>query len=570
MANNTSVLDQLCETLTRNPKNLLILVLGIVGLCFSTPSIIVGLLVFVVLRLLKARLWLIIILSVLGGASVLGEWLSQGISFHLMQGLNHYWWQALIQNNKTILWNLFIWLSSFPYAILFGSGLTLCSYWQQGLQKEVQRVAKGQLKPFEKTLSKERIQRLMTKIKHSAAQDGTILGIDRLTGNEVILDDQNANLHTLVVGTTGSGKTTGIGNIVESAILRQLPLFYVDGKGDLNLARRIQQFAKSQNRPFYLFSMVGESLKYNPVAFGGFTSKKDRIIELRHWSEDHYRKLAEGYLQTIFKILSKIKIDVDLHTLAKHLEPKMLYLVARQLNDSSLVTDIESLENKRKDIESLVAEIENITNSEIGHLFDCSQGEVISLENALSEKAVVYFCLQPLAYPAYATTLGKLIINDIKSLAAAQLLKEKVLKLYVIFDEFSVFAGEQIVNLINQGRGAGIHAILSTQSISDIQKQGGESLLGQVLNNTNNYIIQRQNYPGDADILANVIGTKDAFQITSQISSQDSGVGLGTARVTKEFMVHPDEIKRLTLGQAIVAQKQLFLVKKVQIRKGAI
>ena len=144
------------------------------------------------------------------------------------------------------------------------------------------------------------------------------------------------------------------------------------------------------------------------------------------------------------------------------------------------------------------------------------------------------------------------------------------MKLYTIFDEFSVFAGDQIINLINQGRGAGVHAVLATQSISDIQKKGGDSLLGQVLNNTNNYIIHRQNYPGDADILANVIGTQDAFQITSQVSTHDSGMGLGTARPTKEFMIHPDEIKRLKLGQAIIVNKQQFRVQKVQLRKGII
>ena len=36
---------------------------------------------------------------------------------------------------------------------------------------------------------------------------------------------------------------------------------------------------------------------------------------------------------------------------------------------------------------------------------------------------------------------------------------------YVIFDEFSVFAGEQVLNVINMGRSAGIHAVLNTFSV---------------------------------------------------------------------------------------------------------
>jgi len=44
---------------------------------------------------------------------------------------------------------------------------------------------------------------------------------------------------------------------------------------------------------------------------------------------------------------------------------------------------------------------------------------------------------------------------------ASQLSEDKPKKLFAFFDEFSVFAGDQIVNLINQGRGAGMHAVLA-------------------------------------------------------------------------------------------------------------
>ena len=86
------------------------------------------------------------------------------------------------------------------------------------------------------------------------------------------------------------------------------------------------------------------------------------------------------------------------------------------------------------------------------------------------EHAVVYFCLPALEFPALARLVGKLVINDLKSAAAAQLTKPKARRLpfYAIFDEFSVFAGEQVLNLINMGRGAGVHAVLATQSVADI------------------------------------------------------------------------------------------------------
>jgi len=157
-----------------------------------------------------------------------------------------------------------------------------------------------------------------------------------------------------------------------------------------------------------------------------------------------------------------------------------------------------------------------------------------------------------------------------KALLASQIGSVNSYKIFALFDEFSIFAGDQIINLINQGRSAGVHAVLSTQSLSDMQHKGDDALLGKVLNNTNNYIIQRQNYPEDAEVLANIIGTQAAFEVTSQLSLKQGAESMGTVRQTKEFIVHPDEIKRLGRGEAIFVNKQAFNVQRVLIRKSLI
>ncbi|MFQ5469927.1 MAG: TraM recognition domain-containing protein [Gammaproteobacteria bacterium] len=122
--------------------------------------------------------------------------------------------------------------------------------------------------------------------------------------------------------------------------------------------------------------------------------------------------------------------------------------------------------------------MQNFIQSKIGSLFDTkgntSEGEVLTPEKGCKENAVMFFSLQPLAFPAYADTIGKLIINDIKSYAASQLTAGTATPMYVILDEFSIFAGDQVINLINQGREAGIHALLSTQSLSDLEQAKGK------------------------------------------------------------------------------------------------
>ena len=288
-----SLFDTMLEIITGHPINGLLFFLMLCGVFLSLVSVGVGLLLSLFIRWFRIpALWILIFGLVL----VVSAWVIDGISVRVLHRLNDGVFTGLLHANLQPLQHIYVWLSAIPYGILFSALFSALLQHKSGLQNEIKRVARGKHNLTQRFICQKRLQRGFHHISQSAYDTGTIIGIDRVAGQPVMLTDSAANLHTLVVGTTGSGKTTGLGNIIESAIQRKLPLFYVDGKGDRNLAERVAQYSKQQGRPFYLFSMVGDSVKYNPLASGGFTSKKDRIVELRHWSEDHYRKLAESYL----------------------------------------------------------------------------------------------------------------------------------------------------------------------------------------------------------------------------------------------------------------------------------
>lgn len=406
---------------------------------------------------------------------------------------------------------------------------------------------------------------------------GSVIGVDKYA-RMVELSDKAANQHTLVLGTTGSGKTVTVCNIVESAINRGLPLIYIDGKGDYDLACRVQQYGQSQNRHVSVFAMRGPSMAYNPLATGGFTSKKDRIIELREWSEEHYKKLAEGYLQSVFKVMEYCDIPCDLTTLADHLDLKKLKALVREHeskipNAQGLMDELNHQDQASKSIESLVAEIRNFTSSEIGPLFKTEEGKpVLTLSDVLANNGIAHFCLPALEFPSMSKTLGRLVINDLKATMAQQLSSGTKNKVYVIFDEFSVFAGEQVLNVINMGRSAGIHAVLSTQSLSDIasgRRENADHFINQVASNCNNFILHRQNSPDDAEKLAEMMGTRNTLEYTAQVS-QTGPTNMGTVRRTRGFIAHPDEIKALQTGEAFFFSKENNKISKIKARRSRI
>lgn len=409
------------------------------------------------------------------------------------------------------------------------------------------------------------------------AEGGSLIGMDAYK-RSIVLSDKAANQHTLVLGTTGSGKTVTVCNIVESAINRSIPVIYIDGKGDDRLGKQVVAYAEKHDRTASLFSMHEEGINYNPLATGGFTSKKDRIIELREWSEEHYKKLSEGYLQAVFKVMECCHMPCNMVSLAAHLDLKQLKALVREHeasipNAQKLMDELNQQEQASKSIESLIAEIRNFSASEIGHLFDVSEEKpVLSLDDVLEQKGVAYFSLPALEFPSMAKTLGRLIINDLKATVAKRWSKGLLTPVYVIFDEFSVFAGEQVLNVINMGRGAGIHAVLCTQSLSDIasaRNNNASHFVNQVVGNCNNFILHRQNSPQDAEMLAGVIGTRNTQEFTMQVKENEPTT-MGTIKQTKGFIIHPDEIKRLGTGEAFYISKMSEDIRKINVRKGQI
>lgn len=406
---------------------------------------------------------------------------------------------------------------------------------------------------------------------------GSIIGADKYA-RAVELTDKAANQHTLVLGTTGSGKTVTVCNIVESAVNRGVPLIYIDGKGDYDLARRVEKYGEEKDRPVSVFSMRGKSVKYNPLATGGFTSKKDRIIELRDWSEEHYKKLAEGYLQSVFKVMEACKIPCNMISLAENLDLKKLKALVRENeknipNAQSLMNELNNQKAAADNIESLMAEIRNFTASEIGSLFKIEEEKpVLTLAQVIETNGIAYFCLPALEFPSMSQTLGRLIINDLKATMAQELMKGNHKKVYVVFDEFSIFAGEQVLNVINMGRSAGIHAVLSTQSLSDIasgRKENADHFINQVVANCNNFILHRQNSAEDAEQLAAMIGTRKTLEYTAQVN-QIGSANMGTVRSTRGFVAHPDEIKSLKTGEAFFFSKESNKISRIKTRNSRI
>ena len=361
-----------------NWVNLVLLLSAVVfASCFGVVASVIAFISFQLLLLLEAHLLFNLLVMLLAIASSM--WLHSDLTTWISAPAQMMWetYTAKHLPSLSVVWrwlgNITLWKEHASIGVCAGALYVVIGQIRSRRRKQRNSVEKEKLP--------------LTDIA-AHTESGSLIGMDAYKRN-IILSDKAANQHTLILGTTGSGKTVTVCNIVESAINRSIPVIYIDGKGDDRLGKRVVAYANQHDRAASLFSMHEEGINYNPLATGGFTSKKDRIIELREWSEEHYKKLSEGYLQAVFKVMEACDIPCNIVSLAAHLDLKQLKALVRENeasipNAQKLMDELNQQEQASKSIESLIAEIRNFSASEIGHLFDVAEDRpVLSLDIVL-------------------------------------------------------------------------------------------------------------------------------------------------------------------------------------------
>ncbi len=416
-------------------------------------------------------------------------------------------------------------------------------------EKAVKDLQKGSHEDLPE-ISDKAVEVALTKLKDEKIS-GTVLGISKYSGKPVVVTDHEVNQIVLVLGTTGGGKTVTLRRFYRRAIMQGYPLIIVDGKPDTNNVEWLMRLANQQGRPFFGFN-CGNYFHYDCLTKGGYTELKDKIISLKdEWQNDYYRSIAEDYLQTTFEVLLKSGKKFDLKMVVECLNYDDLAILVRETKDKELIKRVAGLENyDRKDITGLQAHLNILIHSELGQFFEKNE-ETFTLSDAIAQNAVVYFALPALRFPSFSRVLGKLVVNDLKAVID----RESRERVFMVFDEFSVFAGEQVLNLVNMGRGKGVHAIFGTQGTADLEK-ADPTFKNQVLNCVNTLICHRLNDQDSAESVANWVGTQDCFTVTAQINIKQNDAGMGSVRRNKEFIVHPDAIKqKLQAGEAFYISK---------------
>jgi len=378
-----------------------------------------------------------------------------------------------------------------------------------------------------------------------------------LNGSRKIYTPDNAK-HIFTCGTTGSGKTVVLSNYIKRAVDMDYPLLLVDGKGDVSGGSMLDIVRRTNppGRKLYVVNLTDpeRSDRYNPFFKTAPTIAKDMLVNLTNWNEEYYKLNTERYLQRLVLLLNKANIPLSLKTIVRHMSVKKFNELSAELLKSGVIDKDDHAENTEisatsgKVSENSVARFSLIAESELGHIF---HADGVDIFTALQERATILFILNPLIYPELSPLLGRLVLVDSKK-AVSKLFGQNVGRTFFIFDEINVYASGALIDLVNKSRSANVTCVLATQSLSDLASAEDDNFTQQVIENCNNYIVLRQNSAVNSEQWANILGTRNTMEVTYQMAREGGAAmetGLGSAKLVREFIYHPDDIKSLKTGK---------------------
>lgn len=297
-----------------------------------------------------------------------------------------------------------------------------------------------------------------------------------------------------------------------------------------------------------------------------------RICLLIEWTEPHYQLNTERYLQRLVVLMKQAKIQLSFQSILEYIKTDRFQVLSGTLFRNETITKREHLLNVEickvagKIAESASARFSTIAESEAGQIF---AEDGIDIYTAIQERAVILFILNPLLYPELSPLVGRMVLIDAKQ-AVSKCFNTNLDRAFFIFDEISSYASPAIIDLVNKSRSANVTCVLATQSLSDLDFAVNESFKEQVIENTNNYLVLRQNSATNAEAWAGILGTRQTIDVTYQIEQQSrttSTTGLGSARRTREYIYHPDEIKDLKTGEAFFRSHDEHFHCKLSVNK---
>lgn len=426
-------------------------------------------------------------------------------------------------------------------------------------------------------------------------------------GQPVKIDIKRLFTHMLIQGTTGSGKTVAMLSYVEACVRANMPVAYVEAKGDPEIEQNLQAIADRYGKKLKVFSDRTD-LSWNPLKNGLASGIEERLMSVFDWSEQYYKNTSDNMLIKVIRFMDEYNLKRDLPTLNEYLNFDRIWKTINQdytktkeknedrtkvngktnsikfnnggveekdnsvsntivyserakkfkklfFDDENFSSDDfeefkKSANNELKNIHGLKTQVDLLVNSDLGMKLRESNNS-LDMTEFLNSDDILLFSFDSNSYGNLIPRLGRLVISDIATAVTRKYNQTDFKGALGVFDEFGSYANDKIIDVLAKARSANFGAIIGVQSMEDLNANG-DDIEKRIRDNVNTFMLGRSNDPDSAENVANLVGTYE--DIDKTIMTEDKGSifaridtkgARGTIRDVHKFIVSPDEIKRL-------------------------
>ncbi|TDA48746.1 conjugative transfer system coupling protein TraD [Burkholderia pyrrocinia] len=403
--------------------------------------------------------------------------------------------------------------------------------------------------------------------------------------------------HTAVGGTTGSGKTRTYEVITTQVIQCGDVLIDIDPKNDEEWKERAKREAKRAGRKFLYFNQAkpSESIRLEPLDSWSQPSEiPSRIAQLME--EGPFRDFAYLFISrsvngelyigdkpNLRSILKYAQLGID-PLLEKALKrffiesgltdwdelvtadtvriankpgstrvDSMISLYQARFGandrgheaiDGLIATHVHDREHYMRIIASALPLLQMLATGETGLMLAPKvddfedEREIWTIEKVIRQKAVLHIGLDSLSNSIVAKAIASMILADVSAVCGSIYnFHDKPPEVVLIIDEIAEAINEQVIQILNKGRGAGFKAFVAFQTRADLEaKLGNAAKMLQVLGNLNNQIILRLEDTDTAEWFSKKVGDtaiRNLIVSSSTSKASEGHVGEFTGSVTR-------------------------------------
>ncbi|HAX61516.1 MAG TPA: hypothetical protein DCX95_03010 [Elusimicrobia bacterium] len=428
------------------------------------------------------------------------------------------------------------------------------------------------------------LNKLKLKMHDKKAEDFRFLGVDTaeylnadeffigVTTNKapVYLTPSDLVTHMQVVGPSGEGKTVSIlFPLTAQALTQDIPVIFIDGKGDSKLKDELKKLCISKNKKMMFFDSLqpSTSATYNPLTS---TTDADELsnmlavaLNLNALGDAKiYTDLQKRFLTILLHLFIKTNLRFNFTDIIEFINyPISRDTVYSLANDRFYKEEMEvflsHVSKAEKELIGLTSLIDQwfVSDPGICEIINTYKPD-IEVKDILSKGGAVLFSLSAGKKGDTNQALAKMVLADIYNSVGERHTGSNVGQgfVLVILDEFGQYVSEKFDKFISTARSANVGCVLSHQSNAQLKTQSGDDKLGEIVrDNTSAKVIFRQSE--EASSWAEMFGTRPTVKRTEQVITTrfltEKTSEVGSIQEVDEFIVHPNRMRELKVGQAV-------------------